>query len=136
MSIVIVFIVVICILVLCTSHWNTNRRLVHQRSILQAQIRRATEYSVAASNTINPVLALVDVLKAQQTIYVLQSVYGKGELYALTCMDTARMQDIIEQQRIKVTKDILEVFPAFTPKHPLLPDTMFTPEFSQEDEMV
>lgn len=123
----------ICILALCTSHWNTSRKLIDKRSVLQTQIRRASEHSVSASNTVNPVLALIDVLKAQQTIYVLQSVYGKGELYALTCMDTARMQEIIEQQRIKVTQDILDVFPAFTPKHPLLSDTMFTPDFSQQE---
>lgn len=132
MVVIVMCIILVCVLAVCTSHYNMYCQLKVKRNLFQSQIRGAAELSVAASNTVNPVLALIDVLKAQQTIYVLQSIYGKNDLKNLTHMDTERMQEIIEQQRIRVTQDILDVFPGFVPNHPLMNDANFLSPFSTD----
>jgi heme/copper-type cytochrome/quinol oxidase subunit 2 len=130
MAFILICILVVCVLALCTSHWKISERNRTHTLALQRQIRNAADMSISASNTINPIISLIDIIRAFQTIDVLHSIYGKDNLYSMTNMDTGRMYDIIDQQKIKVTGDVMKAFPKFMPNHPLLNDAGITPEDS------
>ena len=113
-------IIFLCIVILCMSHYNINQELLQKTLPIQRQVRDAAMLAVSAGNTINPVLALIDSVKASQTLDVLTSMHTAKEINMVCNTDVDRIIEIVYEQKIQITNDVMRIFPNFVPDHPLV----------------
>jgi hypothetical protein len=119
LDVFLVLIVLIIIICGCLTHRSTRSKLYNLSSIEAELVRRAAEHSIMASNTINPMIALVEATRAVEVIEVLHYRFGNKALSELVESNTAKMLDILVSQRNKILMDVLEQNPGYDQSHPL-----------------
>ena len=120
-------ILLIAVVALCFNHYQLSRNALNRQHTLQTIIRQAADSSIKASTTINPILALIDITQAARTMDVIHLIYSPEQLYGTCNMDTEHMAEIIHNQRVRITNDVMKAFPNFVPEHPLINESALTP---------
>ncbi len=110
------FFIIIC---LCLNHYNTKKKLYVIGNEERKKLKLAAELSIAASATINPILALVDVTKAVHTMEMLHTRYGHSYLSSITNINTEEMNTVLEDQKERIIQDVLRYNQTMIPAHPL-----------------
>ena len=114
---------VVIFLILCVSlslaHNDRVKIICLHESTYTQLLEEAAMRSITASKTVNPAMALIEVTRALQLIEVLHSMQGQQHLSYITGVDSAKMRNTIRQQRAKITRDLLETFPDWSPSHPM-----------------
>lgn len=121
-----IFVVVILVIGLCLHHHSLKKQLHCYTAEEAAFVRTAAEHSIMASNTINPVLALMEVTRAVQILESLQQRHGAESLTELTKIDSNRMLRILRNQKERIIQDVIHHTPEFLPSHPLTKEAGFT----------
>lgn len=132
--IIALIIVAVCVLIFSNCQCE-NKLRVNQKSV-QRLIRQSADLSIKASGTINPILALVDAIQAEQTLVVLRTYFSPDKLDRWTNMDTEHMMNVINEQRITITNDVMRAFPNFIPEHPLINESMLTPRNNIPNDLI
>ena len=119
LCIVIVF--VIGSISICLHHHTMKRKLKHVTEIDIGLIRNASELSIEAANTINPIIALTHSIKAVNIIEVLHHRYGTVTIEELSGVNTLEILQILTSQRDRILNDLLLKHKEFNYKkhHPL-----------------
>ena len=93
--------------------WNAISREEHEA------VRRAAELSISASNTVSPIIALVDVSGAVQIMEFLHRRYGHPMLSSICGVDTLKVLRRMKNQKLRIVQDIATMCPEIKPSHPL-----------------
>ena len=116
---IVIIVTLFLVAALCIHHHSmrviTDKTADSECSIIQ----RAAEHSIMASNTVNPILSLVEVTKAVQLIESIHMKYGPDTIDRACDVDTSEMLDILQNQKNRITQDVMRKVPAFIPPHPL-----------------
>ena len=115
---ILIIFVVICVCI-CLHHHNMKQWNVKTRNKDSEFIRIAAESSIIASNTINPIIALVEVTKAVQIVECLHHRYGPDICSRITQVDTQDLLNVLHDQKTRILQDIMKQNPAYSPPHPL-----------------
>jgi hypothetical protein len=132
---IIALIMVAAFALIFSNYQCENKLRVNQKSV-QRLIRQSADLSIKASGTINPILALVDAIQAEQTLVVLRTYFSPDKLDRWTNMDTEHMMNVINEQRITITNDVMRAFPNFIPEHPLINESMLTPRNNVPNDLI
>ena len=79
--------------------------------------REAAEHSVMASELKNPMLALMEAVKAYRTTEILLRRYGNRKAQEVTEVDVQEMRDTYERQIERIMDHIMEMYPDMIVKH-------------------
>ena len=82
-------------------------------------IRKSAEHSIMASNTVNPIIALVEVTRGVQILESLHNRYGPTPTNEITNVDTIEMLNILQDQKNRILEDVTNHLPNMKPVHPL-----------------
>mgnify|MGYP006168069157 CR=1 FL=1 len=118
-EIFLILVSLIMVMGLCLHHYSMKTKADISSVEDCVSVRTAAEHSIMASNTMNPVLALVEVSKAVQIITTLHDRYGPEIASNTTKVDTREMLEVMTEQQKRIIKDILETNPSLMPHHPL-----------------
>jgi hypothetical protein len=114
---------IVVFFILCVSlslAHNDRAKIIRLHESTYTQLlEEAAMRSITASKTVNPAMALIEVTRALQLIEVVHSMQGQQHLSYITGVDTAKMRNTIRTQRAKITRDLLETFPDWSPSHPM-----------------
>lgn len=119
LELVLVLIVVFILIAIFTHHYSMKKLLVKTKKRDCELIRLAAESSIIASNTVNPMLALIEIVKAVQMIDSLHHRYGPHICYDITGVDTQELFQILQDQRDSILQDITNEYPILKTTHPL-----------------
>jgi hypothetical protein len=107
LEVFLVFIVITMALALCLHH-NCMKRSIREFSYQDRwTVRKAAEQSIIASNTINPVIALVEIVKAVEMIEGLHDRHGMVKASSLTSIDTCEMLNVLQVQKSQIIRDLI-----------------------------
>ena len=115
----IVLVFVVLSISLCLAHNDRCKIIRLHESTYGQLLEEAANRSITASKTVNPAMALIEVTRALQLIEVVHSMQGQEHLSYITGVDSARIRNTIRAQRTKITRDLLETFPDWSPSHPM-----------------
>ena len=117
----IVIIFVIISISICLHHHTMKNKLKHVTDIDIGLIRNASELSIEAANTINPIIALTHSIKAVNIIELLHHRYGASTIEELSGVNTIQILKILTNQRDRILNDLISKHKAFNYKknHPL-----------------
>ena len=132
----IIALIIVAALALIISNYQCESKLRVNQQSLQRLVRQSADLSIKASGTINPILALIDATQAEQTLVVLRTYFSPGNLDKLTNMDTEYMLHVVNEQRIHITNDVMRAFPNFIPEHPLINESMLTPQTETPNNLI
>jgi hypothetical protein len=118
LEICLVMIVVILVGALCMHHHTMKTKLYRTGDEDAEIVRIAAEHSIMASNTVNPILALVEVTRAVQLLESLHKRYGVDGTNDITKVDTRDMLVIVLDQKERILQDVMSDS-RMLPKHPL-----------------
>lgn len=119
LEIFLVFCVFISIVGLCLHHHNMVKKMHGSVDRDVYLLKEAATYSINASNTVSPILALVDVVKAVTILETIHARYGIVLATELTNIDTKDMYGTLVNQKQRILHDILHEHPDIVPDHPL-----------------
>lgn len=119
LELVLILIVVIILVGLCLHHNSMKIKLNETAQLDSSLVRKAAEHSIMASNTVNPIFAMVEVTKAVQILECLHDRYGVNIASELTKVDTKAMLEVIQNQKERITQDVMVTNPNLIPQHPL-----------------
>ena len=119
LDMIVVLVTLFMVGVLCMHHHNMKALSDKTTDCECDVIRRAAEHSIMASNTVNPILSLVEVTKSVQMIESLHLKYGPETIDRVCAIDTSEMLVILQNQKTRITQDVMRRVPAFIPPHPL-----------------
>lgn len=117
LEIFMVVMVVMLVVALCLHHHSMKKKLDETEEQDSSGIRKAAEYSIMASNTVNPVIALVEVTKAVQIITSLHERYGAEATQNITKINTIDMLHVLQDQKDRILRDVIKHNPSFLPPH-------------------
>lgn len=123
----IVLVVILMAIGLCLHHHTLKKKLHRTNEEDSELIREAAQRSIAASNSVNPVVALVDASRAVQIIEGLHLRYGPDQASEFTETDTRDMLRVLNKQKEKIMQQILRENPRLAPVHPLSEHAGFVP---------
>lgn len=112
-------IIIIIVISVALQHNNNKRMILNTKKVDIDILKNAAQRSIAASNTVNPILALVDVSKGIQSIEDLHIRYGQTNASDFCKFDTVEMLDILKQQQERIIQDIIKQYPSVMTPHPL-----------------
>ena len=114
------FIVFVIISGMCIHH-HTMNKMIKDMSYKDIQsVRTAAEHSIMASNTVNPIIALVEVVSAVERMEILHERYGPSQASTITGTQTVEILDVLIKQKDKILQDVMKVNTQYVPqKHPL-----------------
>lgn len=98
--------VVVVAITLCLYNYSLHRRLKRSHSHDLEFIRKAAEHSMTAGNSLNPIIALIEVIKGIQLLEILHSMYSLDEIYAISGVKSDEMLETLVQQKRKILKDL------------------------------
>lgn len=122
-----IFVVTTVLACLCLHHHRTQRKLIDTSYHDEQIVREAAELSITASNTINPILALVAATRAVQLLESLHVRYGPDLASELTFVDTHDMLAVLQDQKDRILQDVMVQVPRFVPPHPLIQHARYLP---------
>lgn len=108
----------ICTIYLILKYYNIKKTIDKYKILHIHFLRQAADFSIAASNNVNPILALVESCRAEQLYKSIQLIYGIHYSNPLD-IDISKMGDVIDNQKKKILNDILELHKNIN-NHPLL----------------
>ena len=120
---------------LCWMNFNLKKRLYLSTEHDADLLRQAAEHSIMASNTINPLIALLEVCKSVQILELVNGRYGSiltGD-YFLT--DTQSILTVLQTQRSKIIQDLTKLCPQLLPTHPLNTQAGYTAANESDDDL-
>jgi len=126
-------ITVILVLGLCLHHFSMTGKLAHATVHDKTSVRQAAEYSIAASNTVNPILALTEITKAVQLMESLHGRYGAELASSLCSVDTEHMMTILLDQYTRILQDVMAQCPGFLSPHPLNQHAKMIPTYYRQE---
>ena len=110
-----IFVFVFCIVVtiyLLLQYYRL-KKIVHTYKLLHARfLREAADFSISASNNVNPVLALVESVKAERLYSSIESIYGLHHSNPLH-IDLTTIGPTVSEQKKKILNDVLEMYKAY-----------------------
>ena len=118
--VVLFFLIVIVATGLCSQHYNMRNRLLKSTERDVAIVKRAAEHSINASNTVNPVIALTEVVRATQIVESLHLRHGPELASENTGVNTIELLDALENQKEKIMTDVLKLLPSAATQNPLV----------------
>jgi hypothetical protein len=102
----ILFVLMISIFI-CVRHGHIQRTLTKLDLSYYSLLRSAAEHSIAASNSVDCVLALISIIRAEEITKTMIAIYGlKDESLGI---DIGKMNYIIHNQKSKILKDCLHL---------------------------
>lgn len=119
-EITLAILVVVFVVGLCVRNHNLNK-VIHDIGDSDAeQVRKSAEHSIMASNTVNPILALVEISRSVQILDSLHFRHGPHKASELTGIDTSQMRTVLKSQEDSIMQDIMSTHPHLLPNHPLV----------------
>lgn len=114
-------VVVVALLTISLCFYNFQLKLQIQSSTDNDAIllRQAAERSITASNTINPLIALLEISKSVQIVEGINQRYGAVITNDLFMIDTLHLLRILQDQKSKIIQDFTKSNPGSLPVHPL-----------------
>jgi hypothetical protein len=110
--------IVILVVALCLHHHSMSKRTENNRKRESHLLEKAAEYSVSASNTVSPLLALVGVVRAVQILESVHARYGTETASDIVGTDTEEMLEILKKQKKSIVNDICKSQPGLNIQHP------------------
>ena len=110
---------------LCLNHHSMRTKLLKTNVRDCEFVRKAAEHSIAASNTVNPVLAMVDTVRAVQLIESLHERYGVDLASEVSQTDTEAMLETLQNQKERIVRKVMRISDQ-TPSHPLNESAHYT----------
>jgi len=124
-----------CTIGLCVYNYTLHRRIRNRNTQKVNFIRKASEYSTIASSTVNPMIALINVTRAQQMLEVLHEMYSIDEIREMIGVDSEEFLHSVTEQSQKILRDIMKDNVAYTMKdNPLASQAGFTAPDKEEDD--
>ena len=105
LCVIIIFVVVV--LSVCLHHHTMKQKLKNVSVVDIGLIRNASELSIEAANTINPIIALSHTIKAVNIMEVLHHRYGTSNLEEISGVNTIEILHILISQRDRILNDLL-----------------------------
>lgn len=134
LEIFLVLVVFILVIGLCLHHQSMKKKLITSTKQDRVSIRKSAEHSIMASNTVNPVIALTEVVKAVQIIESLHDRYGPDALSDISKIDTVEMLRVIQDQKERILQDVISHNHNFLPPHPLNEEAGYLREENSESD--
>lgn len=134
LELILVIMVTILVTGLCLHHNTMTKQLKQTTEQDGRLIRRAAEHSIMASNTVNAIIALTEVTKAVQIIETLHDRYGPETASQVGRIDTQELLEVLQDQKDRVSRDVMQQHPTYLPPHPLNHHVGFTKHDSEDDE--
>lgn len=134
LEIFLVLIVIILVLGLCLHHHSMKKKLDATAEHEISFIRKAAESSIMASNTVNPIIALVEVTKSVEIIEFLHQRHGPERATEICKVDTKSMLMILKDQKERILQDVMAQTPKFLPQHPLVEEGGFVAPSKRSQE--
>lgn len=97
---------------------NSKKQILMVRKQDIEILKQCAHKSIAASNTVDPITALVDVSKAIQSIENLHTRYGPSNANQLNSFDTVEMLEILQIQHQNILNNIMNQYPNLKKPHP------------------
>ena len=121
-----VFIVIVCVTSgICVCQTASTRQLHCLKATYTGMLREAAEHSIAASNNINPILALIEISRAAELMRVIVGVHGiEGRFLGV---DLPTMSDVIATQKAKILADVLSIHKEVIGEQHMLTPVLTTP---------
>ena len=116
-----IFLISVFIIGICLHNHSLNNMVNNISKKVVLQVRRSAESSIMASNTVNPIISLVEVVKSVEKIESLHQRYGPYETDKITKVNTTELLNVLLQQKDRILQDVMKVNKKYKPeKHPLL----------------
>ena len=109
----------------CIHHYQLKKEINKSSEYIGDEIHKAAEHSIMASNTINPIISLVEVTRAVQIIESVHEKFGYNKSSKTANTDTEEMLRILREQKDKILQDVVDRNPEFMPVHPLSAEAGF-----------
>lgn len=114
------FVVFIIITAICLHNHHMSSTVAALSTKDKKLVRSAAESSILASNTVNPIISLVEVVKAVEKIECLQERYGVSMADQITGVNTNQILDVVLKQKKKILQDVMNINKKYHPqRHPL-----------------
>ena len=119
MTILLMVVVVIVIIGLCFEHHAMKQKVMQQGFQEKRLVREAAEHSISASNTVNPLLALLSVTRGIQILESLHKRFGSVALDSMVNVNTVQALEVLTEQRDCIMRDLIAKNPSLHVQHPL-----------------
>ena len=114
-----VFIFFITVSIYLLLNYYRLKKITNTYRLLHARfLRQAADFSISASNNVNPILALVESVKAEELYTAIESIYGlhyNNPLY----IDLSTIGRTVGEQKKKILNDVLEMYKSYHEENPL-----------------
>ena len=133
-----VLLIVVVVMVfgsLCWINFNLKKRLYMATEHDADLLRQAAEHSIMASNTINPLIALLEVCKSVQILEVINGRYGSILTGDYFMTDTQNVLTVLQSQKSKIIQDLIRACPNLLPVHPLTVQAGFALAEETDDDL-
>lgn len=119
LDIILTVVVLFLVIALCLHHHSMKQQHLASIEDERSVIKQAATHSILASNTVNPLSAIVEVSKGERLIQFLHERHGAYNTHQRTGVDTKELIEQLIKQRRLITKDIIALCPGLVPAHPL-----------------
>ena len=119
LDIVLVVLVLLISCGLCFHNYNLQHQIYTTSEYDAGLLRKAAEHSIMASNTICPLLSVLEASKGVCLLEIVNGKYGTVITNDIFMVDTQQMLSVLQQQKNLIMKDLTTSYPALLPVHPL-----------------
>ena len=118
LDIVACLIVSVLLFAICIHHHEMKKKVTLLCDKDMYLIKKAAEYSIEASNSVNPIIALTQATRSVQILEVLHTRYGQNIILESSKTNTQNMLRTVRKQLEKIKQDLFDQVPILKPAHP------------------
>lgn len=107
LELVLVLFVALLVGSICIHHYTMSKKVDACQDRTLSVVKKASEHSMNAANTVHPVIALMEATKAVQMMESLNSQYGIKTATDITGIDTCKVQTDLEGHRDQIVRDLV-----------------------------
>ena len=110
---------VLMVVGLCLHHHTMSRDTTDYTTMISSNLKIAAEKSVVASNSVHPIIALVETTSAVATLEELQRQHGPDLIKDCSGIDVVDMLKVISDQKKRILRDVMDQNKNLQRPHPL-----------------
>ena len=129
--------VVVVVIIFASLGWvnfNLKKQMYMSTEHDADLLRQAAEHSIMASNTVNPLIALLEVCKSVKILEVVNGRYGSILTTDYFMVDTQHVLAVLQDQKSRIIQDLTQTYPDILPIHPLTVQAGFTPDTAPKNQ--
>ena len=107
LELVLVLFVALLIGGICIHHYAMSKKVDACQDRALTVVKKASEHSMNAANTVHPAIALMEATRAVQIMESLNSQYGIKTATDITGIDTCKVQADLEGHRDQIVRDLV-----------------------------